>query len=133
MSPIRRPRPIAWIAAFAVMLAALAPTLTHALSWVSGAQVKWTEVCTVAGVKLVAVSDDGGDPAGSSDGGLNGLQVDHCPYCHPHAGSFALPPADVPALRVPAGGEPLPPLFLNASRPLFAWASIQPRAPPHAA
>lgn len=128
MFAARRPRLTAWIAALAVMLAALAPTLTHAVSWVSGTQLQWVEVCTVAGVKLVAVQDDG-----ETEGGLAGLQADHCPYCCPHAGSFALPPDEAPALHLAGAGQAVPQHFLRAPGPHFIWASAQPRAPPIAA
>ena len=59
-----------------------------------------------------------------------GSELGHGPCGAQQARGMAPPPAtaplDVPALRADIG----PALFLAAPRPLFAWTSAQPRAPP---
>ncbi|MDT9001067.1 DUF2946 domain-containing protein [Paucibacter sp. APW11] len=122
---------VSWIASLAILLAALAPALSHALQRdVPGG---WTEICTVTGAKLVKTVDaradtaDAGQPA-SDDAGLHGLK--HCPYCATHSTALGLPPAAGASPLLLSGGAEVPELFLLAPRTLFAWASAQPRAPP---
>lgn len=116
---------LAWIAALAVLLASIAPAVSHAI----GAQspTGWAEICTGAGARLVALEDGHPGPA-PLKGAMNLL--DHCPYCSLHADAFPVPPA-APALADPILlGELLPPAFLHAGRTLDVWASAQARAPP---
>jgi hypothetical protein len=54
----------------------------------------------------------------------------HCPFCLPHAGNFALPPAIIPCCAVAAGHDVFPPLYYQAPSLLFAWVSASPRGPP---
>ena len=56
--------------------------------------------------------------------------MDHCPLCGLTAGGMVMAVAS-PALAEPSNlSHLLPALFLHAPRPLFAWASVQARAPP---
>lgn len=124
---IRR-RVTAGIATFAMLLAALAPAVTSALAAANGQHVRWTAVCTPDGARLVPVPTDAdGVPIAPK-----AHQVDHCPFCAPNAPGAALPPGTMPTVPVVSGAEPVPPLFLLAPRPLHAWATAQPRAPPFA-
>ncbi|MDO9599935.1 MAG: DUF2946 domain-containing protein [Azoarcus sp.] len=123
---IRRHRLTAWIAMFAILLGALAPAASQAMSVFGDGNVRWTEVCTTAGMQWIAVDADSepqGEPA--SD-----MSMASCPYCCPHAGSFALPPS--PTLSFSVRGTPMlqPTLYFTAPRPLFTWAASHPRAPP---
>jgi hypothetical protein len=43
---------------------------------------------------------------------------------------MGLPPAAAPTLVLPLAGDSPPPLYLQAPRTLFAWATAQPRGPP---
>lgn len=117
----------AWIACLAILMAALAPSISHALVAVKGANSGWVEVCSVAGTKLAKLADSN-NPASSP--AEKAMHSEHCPYCFTHAVSLALLPS--PALIFPLvnASFPLPSLFYQSSSPLFAWASAQPRAPP---
>lgn len=116
----------AWIACFAILLAALAPSISHALAIAGDGSGNWVEICTVSGSKLVSANHDHQSPAPADKFG----HLKHCPFCLSHAVSVGLlPPADF-TLPVVAGTHILPSLFYQAPRPLFAWAVAQPRAPP---
>lgn len=119
----------AWIAFFAVLFSALAPSLSHAAAAWAGASAT-AEVCTAAGIMLVPLAEPGQtDKSGNS--GAQGLE--HCAFCSTDAGSLALPPPATTVLAVLAGHEPFPPLFYSAPRPLSCWTSANPRAPPASA
>jgi hypothetical protein len=92
----------AWIACFAILLAALAPSISHAMAG-AGSTSAWIEICSIAGTRFVP-ADDGGSPG--------------------------LPSNPLLTLPVIDGKPVLPSLYYQASRPLFAWASAQSRAPP---
>jgi hypothetical protein len=115
----------AWIASFAILLAALAPSISQAIAAASTSN-DWAEVCTMEGAKLVKVADTA--PHKSTTHKLS--HFEHCPFCLAHAVALGLPPDSGIQLPVAVGTQILPPLFYQASRPLFAWAAAQPRAPP---
>jgi hypothetical protein len=118
----RSPAFIAWIACLAIALNALAPTASRLLAIAGAAQAE--SICTSAGARTAA-------PGAAGQGSAPALALEHCPFCLPHAGTFALPPAP-PSLRLPVlhGPDWHPFLFLHSPRPLFQWAAGQPRAPP---
>jgi hypothetical protein len=109
-----------WIAALAVLLAALAPALSHALG--SSPGEGWVLVCTAQGAKWVQPGDDNAPVTGPS--------VEHCPLCTLHTPTIGMPPAPPAVLPVVDAAAFVPPAFLAAPRTLHAWASAQPRAPP---
>lgn len=127
----------AWIASFAILLGALAPTISHALVRAGGEGTRWVEVCTISGLKLVAIDADRGAGRGAGigadedgQGGSGLLATEPCPYCATHADNFGLPPAlgmSLARVRIP---DSLPPLYYHAPRPLYAWAAAHARAPP---
>jgi hypothetical protein len=112
-----------WIAALAILLASLAPALSHALASATGTQ--WVEICTAQGSKWIKAGEDGSERSPAS-----AHVLDHCPYCSLHAPTLGLPPA-TPLARLPLRlSHKLPLAFLSAPRTLHAWVSAQPRAPP---
>ena len=130
---------MAWVAALAILLGALAPTISHGVRAWSHSPVTWVEVCSSTGAKLIAISSGTGlakttawstqDPARSLPSGEHGGE--HCPFCLLHASDVALLPASLPVVPViTPGAHALPRLFLQAPRTLFAWAPPQARAPP---
>ncbi|NDY91928.1 DUF2946 domain-containing protein [Ideonella livida] len=127
MSSLRRYlQRLSWIAWWAIFGLAVAPTLSHALAHQLAGQGRLVEVCTPQGMKVVLL-DEAGQAVPGTAATLNHLE--HCPLCGLSA--QAAPPAApvaVPALLAPARW--VPPLFLQAPRPLFTWAPAQPRAPP---
>lgn len=81
-------RPLfARIAALAILLGALAPTIARVADALGEGGVRWSEVCTSAGVVRVAEPLDGGAPS-------DPLAVPHCPLCILLAASIALPPPE---------------------------------------
>ena len=118
----------AGIATFAMLLAALAPSIESAFAAANDRHARWTVVCTGEGARLVPVpTDAAGVPIAPK-----AHQMDHCPFCAPHGAGAALPPPATVTVPLVAGADPVAPLFLLAPRPLFAWAATQPRAPPSA-
>ncbi|MCK9387873.1 MAG: DUF2946 domain-containing protein [Sulfuritalea sp.] len=119
---LRPDRVAAWIAIFAILLAALAPGVARALS--SQQAVPWSEICSVA------VTQAASDAPLSGSGQHDGMAFKHCPFCMNHAGHFALPPAPLDWMPV-ANVSAVTPLFLaTAASPRFIRATAQPRAPP---
>lgn len=116
----------AWIACFAMLFAALAPSISHALSMSRGET--WTEVCSVGGAKLVQVSVAQGDIADPAR--EDAIHLEHCPFCATHAGSLALlPPAGFTILLIETH-QTHPFLFFRSPHPLPIWTDAQSRAPP---
>ncbi|MCS7102067.1 MAG: DUF2946 family protein [Burkholderiaceae bacterium] len=101
------------VAILAILLNALVPSLARA--W---APLPLGEVCSARGA-------GGGYPQPAEV-----FLLEHCPYCAPHAGSFAAPP--------PAGSVPVAPALVTAAGAPAAvappappaWPAAQPRAPP---
>ena len=117
---------VSWIACFAILLAALAPALSHAVQ--RDVPAGWIEICSVTGAKLVRIDDGAPSP---SESGQQPTHADtHCPYCALHVDALGLPPSAPATVNLWALSFHVPELFLLAPRPLFAWASAQPRAPP---
>ncbi|KAB0332310.1 hypothetical protein NC77_10550 [Janthinobacterium lividum] len=119
----------AWIACFAILLAALAPSISQAVANAkqeSGSG--WAEICSVAGIRFVQVDNDG---AADEKSGGKAMQMEHCAFCSTHAGSVGLPPAStVLPLLVASGTAIFPALYYQSPSPLFIWSTAQSRAPP---
>ena len=112
-----------WIAALAILLASLAPALSHALASATGSN--WTEICTTQGSKWIQAGEVGSERAPAS-----AHVLEHCPYCSPQVPTFGLPPVtELTPLPLQLSHE-VPLAFLSAPRTLHAWVSAQPRAPP---
>ena len=111
---------------FAVLMASLAPVLSHAFS--ADPPVGWAEICSSAGVQRVPLGgDDNGAPKAPSGAHL----LEHCPYCSLHVDSFGLPPGTSPVVQHPLGLLALlPPAWWHAPRTPAVWVRAQPRAPP---
>ncbi|MDQ8022011.1 MAG: DUF2946 family protein [Moraxellaceae bacterium] len=129
----RRPvfqRLVARLALLAVLLAALAPTVSRALIS-AGLDDNWVEICADGGSRwLKTEAASATDALHSPSHTDHTLAFEHCPFCTSQAHHPGLPPSAAPALRVQTGTPPLPPLFLHAPQPLHAWASVRSRAPP---
>jgi len=116
-------RAATWLALLLWVLATLAPTVSRAMAHVQGEVAPWAQVCSTTPANTT--------PEG---GALAQHLMDHCPMCALQAGhAMAPPPVASAALPTLALSQAMPPLWLHAPSPLFAWASAQPRAPPHQA
>lgn len=113
---------LSWIAALAIFGLVCVPTLSRALTHADA--MAMAEVCTMEGMSASAPGEAGVPAA-------QGGHWEHCPLCGLSGGVAGLLPVQAPVWRVPVLPQAaLPPLFFQAQRPLFAWASIQPRGPP---
>lgn len=124
-------RGAAWLAALAIALACLAPSLSHALAAATGNKALLMEVCSTTRTRWIAVNDLAPQPVPSSSD-KNSLHLAHCPFCLVHAP--AVLPSSTTLLSVPAVlvMPLLPTLFLQAPRRPFIWTVAQSRAPPAA-
>ena len=114
----------AWIAIATLLLAALVPTLSHALA--GQTRSDRVEICTAQGMQWVGSAASGLD--GSTPEAVHFLE--HCPFCLTPGPVLGLPPTDL-SVRLLRGLSDAPPsAFLAAPRRLHAWVSAQPRAPP---
>ncbi|TCS36017.1 DUF2946 family protein [Paucimonas lemoignei] len=114
-------------ACLAILMAALAPSISHALSDGGKPRSLWAEICSSAGLKLVKL--DAGSPSSSHGEPISAFE--HCPFCQAHGGMPALPQSASLILPAYVGTSSMPDLFYQAPRPLFVWASPQSRAPPY--
>jgi hypothetical protein len=111
---------VAWIACFAVLLGALAPSVSHALAASRGQAIGW-DICR---------ADAGSaSPAPVADLQKQGRLMVHCAYCLPHGGSDAVLAA-APELGLVDGHSVQPFLFYHASEPLAALSAPSARGPP---
>ena len=120
---------ISWIAMFALVLGALAPTVSSAVSWATGGEVRWIEVCTTSGVKLVPMDAEYA-ASGEERGDTALFASERCPLCFTQGGVLALPPGTGMSLPVLSVRDPFSAVHYRAPPPLFIWAASQSRAPP---
>jgi len=121
---LRPDRVAAWIAIFAVLLAALAPSVARALSSPQQGAMPWSEICSVVGTTTAP------EAPLSGSGQHDGMAFKHCPFCLNHAGHFALPPAPSAVPPVIAASTESVPFFFTPPFSRFIRATAQPRAPP---
>lgn len=117
----------AWMACFAIMLVALAPSISHALGAKKASTKEWTEICTSTGVKQVKLTGEGAEPFSP---GKHDQHSEDCPFCRTHADTVGPPPTSAAIAFIPAAPQSRPFLFYQAPRPLFTWSPAQSRAPP---
>lgn len=111
----------AWIACCAMLFAALAPSMSYAMT--AAPAQGWADICRASAPHAGAAPADAGH---ASD-----AMGQHCSFCATHAGCCALPPPTAfGLLPLLAGRAVYPPLFYQAPRPLPAWTAAQSRAPP---
>ncbi|MDZ4251015.1 MAG: DUF2946 family protein [Sulfuritalea sp.] len=122
---LRNGRLTAWIAIFALLLAALSPNLTRVLAAPQQA-MPWADICTVAGTQT---ADDVAPLSGS--GQHEGGAFKHCVFCLNHAGHFALATAPLQLLATIGATAEAIPHFAARPFPRPIRAAAQPRAPPH--
>lgn len=112
-------RRLSWIALFAMLAMALAPTVSHALA---DAPAPWLAVCSATGTSPNGVA---GEPTQ-----LPGLaHLDHCPFCALQ-GAAPPPPPALALWRPMDLSQAMPESYGQAHHPSFAWCAAQPRAPP---
>lgn len=113
-----------WLAMLALVMSALAPTVSQAVV-MSSDRADWLEVCTTTGVMWVkadlAATDDGTMPMVGHDQG--------CDICtHIVTGA----PPVLSGIATPVMGQPSarPQTLVASAHPAVLWAPAQSRAPP---
>ena len=128
LTQIRR---ISFVALVAMVMAAFAPTVSKVVA-AERVGFDLVEVCTVEGMKWVSVSEiqqassvgQQHEPVGAHDHGGD------CPYCSLQTTKYLGVASQ--SFATTSVVSLLPPLFYQASKPLFAWAHSRARAPPSA-
>jgi hypothetical protein len=116
---------ITWVASLAILLSALAPTVSRWLATSRAAFLPSMEVCvTREGLPSILVFKQAPDDSPGK------MKMDHCPLCVLHADHLGLPPASLTMAHMVFPKGTVPALFLNAPTPLHVWATAQARAPP---
>lgn len=120
----------AWIASFAVLLVALAPSLSYALTSQSGTLSEWIEICTSSGIKRVEVELTAEQAIESLLIAKHDQHFEDCPFCRTQGDTFGPAPASMVVMPSAQASSLQPTLFYQAPRPLFIWTPAQSRAPP---
>jgi hypothetical protein len=137
---LRRKQLQVWIACLAILLNALAPSISHALSRMAGPS-NMIEICSASGTRWIS-SEVASTIAGKIPGAQFSAEepstgsplhhLEHCPFCLTHAGTFALPAPLSTLFAVQGGHDLFPALFYDSPSPLFSWSAAHPRGPPAA-
>jgi hypothetical protein len=124
---IKSRRWFAWLAAIAVLFAALAPAVSQAVATSQGVDAGLTPICTHAGLKWVDAAT--GEVRDAPAGADVGSHLERCPFCL--SSSPAFPSATgIAGFAPPELPGELPYLFEHAPRTLFVWVRAPSRAPP---
>lgn len=118
-----------WMAMLAMLMALLAPALSHAYAPTSGAAdlsaYLSADICRAGSDAAAGASQTGGEAAPAPHDAL----PEHCPYCHHSSGILLLPPAPCPLALAVADAPPTAQLP-DAPKPGSAWTAAQARGPP---
>lgn len=115
-----------WIACLVILLNALAPSISHALTSIDS-KGQWVEICSADGTRYVSL--DGSAPVKAPlDSVLHHLE--HCPFCGTDGGAPPLQIAPATAFALTSGYDVFPALYYQSHAPLFTWSRANPRAPP---
>lgn len=114
----------AWIAMFAILMAALAPAISQAAYRASG-DPTWLEICTAYGIERVS-AEHAPDPADDSAQRF----AKPCVYCSLFAGTLPplSQPTTVPSVR--SSADVIGEFVVHVPRPRLTWAASCARAPP---
>ena len=119
---IKHRKLVHWIAALAILLGALAPAVSQALSLVSNGQGFVVEICSANGTKMTQViGDDESSPPPAMGS--------HCPYCVVQP-IYLLPSISVFEFVAPLSYTAQAQFSYQAPQILSAWVKLPSRAPP---
>ncbi len=130
-TPTHSWQPGIWIACCAILINALAPSLSQALAALRGPPAGW-DICRAdASAPLVrpALWTPAARAVRRTDGPGKAMLV-HCAYCLPHAGSDALLSSKGSASSLLLGHALRPVLVYRAPQPWLALLARAPRGPP---
>jgi hypothetical protein len=119
-------RVIALLAMFAMLLVALMPTVSRAVTLINGDATVFQELCSGGGVKRVMTEASLADPAHQL-----AKHMESCGYCVAFGNDVAmLPIANTYATTLMALSQEMPAHFYRAAPKLHVWSNTQARAPP---
>lgn len=115
---------IHWIAAFAIAMSSIAPSISQAINADQVDGKLTMEICSSNGEKNLQFVTVGGD-----SNQFPQIEMNHCPYCvvqglYVHSSSTAL------NFAAPLDLTIFPKLFYKSPKLLFAWISLPSQAPP---
>jgi len=118
---------VLWLAVCLALLAALAPSVSHAVRALAGeragAPASWVEICTSAPGAPAT-------PDNSAGGSGRPSVFEHCPFCLLMADRLAPPSASTSLFFVAPGHAVRPGAPSVHTRPAQIIAAAQPRGPP---
>lgn len=111
-----------WIAALAILLSALAPAVSQALSLAGNGQGFVVEICTTNGTKMTqAIGDD--------ESSSSATMGSHCPYCVVQP-IYLLPSISTFEFVAPLSYTAHAQFAYQAPQIISAWVKLPSRAPP---
>ena len=113
---------IHWIAALAIVISALAPAVSQAVSLAKHGQGFAMEICAADGVKaqINVQSEDQADH----------IEAQPCPYCLAHSSIISAFKTNL-KFQAPQSFALLPQLFYQSPKPLAVWVTPPSAAPLH--
>ena len=117
----------AWIAIFAILLNALAPSISHALA---RADARMAEICSAPGAVQATTLMKSPTTTPLKSSTAPSAMMQDCGYCLVHGGTDMLAPPAPLVTGIGAGHALRPLLFYHAPTPLLALSAAPPRGPP---
>ena len=118
-----------WIAIFAILMAAVAPSISQALAAQDGSTGSWIEICSSGGSKLVRLLPDGqvehGQPSSQSTPHTGG-----CPFCGLHSSPALQSQSMLVGLLTTPPAFALPEAQVKSHLAVRPWPALRSRAPP---
>lgn len=124
MTFIKHRKLVHWIAALSILLGALAPAVSQALSLANNGQGFVVEICSTNGTKMTQVI--GGEESSSS-----AVMGSHCPYCVVQP-IYLLPSISAFEFVAPTSYTTQAQFAYQTPRIPPAWVRLPSRAPPTA-
>lgn len=110
-----------WVAIVSIATGTFAPVISQAISNEPSNKIQTMEICTSSGMQAIHVNQEDSTPSSSLES--------PCPYCLAH--TFFVPSINQQlSFSAPLMELTYPPLFYQASSPLFAWVKLPSQAPP---
>ncbi len=112
----------------AMLLAALAPTVSRARAWSQGSAVPWMAVCTTEGRLQAALNQQGAAPSDERSAPVAAM-LDHCALCVLASDRMAPPPTPLTWQALPQAPPLLAQLDQHIPQAVPRWTAHS-RAPP---
>jgi Protein of unknown function (DUF2946) len=113
---------IHWIAILAILMSAVAPSISQAVAIAEHGKGFTVEICSASGQKMVQKVDLDEETSHQS-------ASEPCPYCVMHS-TLVLPINTTLDFAEPEALNLYPQLFYQSPKTLFSWIKLPARAPP---